>query len=95
MYERCYCGATDCPSCGPMQGDRVPKRSPLGSLSAEDCDILNEEYRAQQAADDEEAALTYQRMMEEETSRAEQAAADAEAEAASAHDGAAVETNLF
>jgi hypothetical protein len=65
MYERCYCGAIDCPSCAPMQGYRVPKRYPLGSLSAEDIDILNDEYRAEQAAADEEAELYYRRYVED------------------------------
>jgi hypothetical protein len=65
MYEPCLCGAIDCPSCGPMQGDRVPRRYALGRLSAEDCDILNEEYRAEQAAADEEAELYYRRYVED------------------------------
>jgi hypothetical protein len=61
MYERCYCGATDCPTCGPLQGYRVGRRYPLGSLDAEDIEILNE-----QAAADEEAELRYRRMVEDE-----------------------------
>jgi len=60
MYEPCLCAAPDCPSCGPMQGSRVPRRYPLGSLSAEDIDILNE-----QAAADEEAELYYRRYVED------------------------------
>jgi hypothetical protein len=58
--ERCYCAAPDCPSCGPMQGYRVHRRSPFGSLDAEDIDILNE-----QAAADEEAELYYRRYVED------------------------------
>jgi hypothetical protein len=49
-------------------------------LSAEDCDILNDEYRAEQAAADEEAERTYQEMLDQEQFLAEQAAADEEAE---------------
>jgi hypothetical protein len=65
MYEPCLCGAIDCPSCGPMQGYRGARRYPLGSLSAEDIDILNAEYRAEQAAADEEAELYYRRYVED------------------------------
>lgn len=61
MYHPCLCGATDCPSCGPMQGYRVPRRYALGRLSAEDCDILNAEYYAEQAAADAEAEAAYER----------------------------------
>jgi ssDNA-binding Zn-finger/Zn-ribbon topoisomerase 1 len=61
MYEPCLCGAIDCPSCGPMQGYRVPRRYPYGRLSAEDCDILNAEYYAEQAAADAEAEAAYER----------------------------------
>lgn len=43
MSEPCLCAAPDCPICGPMQGYRQARRYPLGSLSAEDIDILNEE----------------------------------------------------
>jgi hypothetical protein len=57
-------------------------RRPRYGLSAEDCDILNAEYYAEQAAADEEAELQYRRMLEDDddTRYAEQAAADAEAE---------------
>lgn len=60
MYEPCYCGAIDCPSCGPLQGYRVPRRSALGSLDAEDIAILHE-----QAAADEEAEMYYRRYVED------------------------------
>jgi hypothetical protein len=63
MYEPCLCGADDCPSCFP---GRALRRYPLGSLSAEDCDILGDDWRAEQAAEAEEAELTYQRMCEED-----------------------------
>ena len=76
MYEPCLCGADDCPSCFP---GRVPRRSPYG-LSAEDCDILNEDYRAEQAAADEEAARTFQEMLDQEQFLAEQAANAEDAE---------------
>ena len=39
MPERCYCGSDDCPSCFPGRASR--QHYPLGSLSAEDIDILN------------------------------------------------------
>jgi hypothetical protein len=65
MYQPCVCGATDCPSCTLLPRARPPRRAALGSLSAEDIDILNEDSRAEQAAADEEAALYYRRYVED------------------------------
>lgn len=90
MYEPCLCGADDCPACFP---GRAYRRYPLGSLDAEDIDILNE-----QAAADEEAALTSRRMREDEDEayRAEQAAHAADAERWYAdNDTPPVEHDLF
>lgn len=50
--EPCYCGGTDCWSCGPLQGYRVERRR--YGLSAEDIDILNDEARADARAAEEE-----------------------------------------
>ena len=89
MYEPCLCGADDCPSCFP---GRATRHYPLGSLSAEDIDILNE-----QAAADEEAELMYRRMLDDAADAAAIAAADAEAEAAyeDLDDAEAMDTDIF
>ena len=44
-YERCYCGATDCPECGPAQGYRVV-RTAYGWRNPEPDEVLEpvEEY---------------------------------------------------
>lgn len=62
-FEPCLCGSDDCPACYP---GRATRRFPLGSLSAEDCDILNAEYDAEQAAADEEAELYSRPMLEDD-----------------------------
>jgi hypothetical protein len=58
MYEPCLCGDPECPACGLYY--RHQPHYPLGSLDAEDIDILNE-----QAAADEEAELYYRRYVED------------------------------
>jgi hypothetical protein len=58
MYEPCLCGDPECPACGLYSRHRP--HYPLGSLDAEDIDILNE-----QAAADEEAELYYRRYVED------------------------------
>jgi hypothetical protein len=66
MYQPCDCGAHDCPSCTLLPRARTPRRSALGSLSAEDIDLLNEDaYRAEHAAADEEAERYYRRYVED------------------------------
>jgi hypothetical protein len=45
MYQPCYCGALDCPSCTLLPRVRAPRRFPLGSRSAEDIDRLWDAHR--------------------------------------------------
>ena len=92
MYEPCLCGDPECPACGPYYGHTPRTRYPLGSLSAEEIDILNE-----QAAADEEAELTYRRMLDDANTYAEIAAADADAEAAyeDLDEAEAMDTDIF
>jgi hypothetical protein len=75
MYEPCLCGADDCSACFPGRAYR--KHYALGSLDAEDIDILNE-----QAAADEEAEQVYQQMHDDARQRAEEWYAAEKAEAA-------------
>lgn len=48
----CYCGATDCPSCGPAQGYAYP---PLADDGDDDNAEAEAEDRAMQILDDREA----------------------------------------
>jgi hypothetical protein len=73
-FEPCMCGDPECSRCGLYY--RHQPHYALGSLDAEDIDILNE-----QAAADEEAELMSQDMCDQDAYLAELAADNAQAEA--------------